>query len=334
MLLLEGEEKAGKTYAARKLSGSDKVNRTFVFDVGEVPSDEYAPLGRYEIVELGGTWADLEDQLAAARAEPSDGRPNVIELDTVTAMWAHLADWVNTRAKNSAKARKILEADPDAEIDAPMNLWNDAKDRWWRIINAQRAWPGITVLVARGKEVTDVQDGRPVMKNGRTQTVYKVEAEKGLPYAVTAQVRMTRTPRRAQLVGASGLHLNLEDGAPVDLPLENTLEHLIFDMLGAGVDRFVAAPNAGVVEGVDAREAKRRLLEVAAAKLGDGEEAKAACLAAWDEAGLAGARAVTADQYADAYAALEPRLGGSPIPATPEFDVDPPPLAADISDGY
>ena len=33
----------------------------------------------------------------------------------------------------------------DAEIDVSMNLWNDAKDRWYAIVNLLRGWPGIGV---------------------------------------------------------------------------------------------------------------------------------------------------------------------------------------------
>lgn len=191
LLLLEGEEKAGKSVAAYRLSASPKVGRTFVFDLGEGTADEYGELGPYEIVEHNGTFTDLLEQMRAACAEPMvDGCPNVVVLDDATALWDLLKDWAGTRARNSRNGRKRLAEDPDAEVDVSMNLWNDAKDRWYAVVNLLRSWPGIGVLIARGKEVAKVQGGQPVAG----ETEWKVDAEKGTAFAASAWVRMTRPP--------------------------------------------------------------------------------------------------------------------------------------------
>lgn len=53
LVLLEGEEKAGKSWALAELSASDKVGDTYWFDLGEGAADEYGaiPGARYP---LGG----------------------------------------------------------------------------------------------------------------------------------------------------------------------------------------------------------------------------------------------------------------------------------------
>lgn len=235
-LLVEGSEKAGKTYAALSLSADDRIGRSFLFDFGEGSGDEYAPLGDYEIVEHDGTYRDFLAQLVAACAVPTvDGKPNLIVIDSVTAMWEALKVWAENRAKSSRRGKQLLADDPDAEIDVPMNIWTDTNDRWGRMVNMLRGWPGIAVVIARGREVAKVgQGGQPVAG----QTEYRVEAQKSLPYAVSAQVRM-QAPHKATLVAARSLHVDIPArGLP--LPDETPLAHLVFDVLGAGKSWSVA----------------------------------------------------------------------------------------------
>jgi len=59
VILLEGPEKAGKTWAALLLSRSERVGQTYVLDLGEGSADEYGaiPGVRYEVLEHDGTYA-------------------------------------------------------------------------------------------------------------------------------------------------------------------------------------------------------------------------------------------------------------------------------------
>lgn len=317
-VLLEGEEKAGKSWQLRKLSASPRVGRTFIFDLGEVPSDEYAALGRYEIVEHNGTYHDVWGQVQAAMAEPSDpARPNVIGLDSGTALWEGLSAWVNRRARESKKGREVLAADPDAEVDTPMNLWNDAKDRWWQVFNALRAWPGIVVMTGRAGEVAKVVRGVPVPG----QTEYRVQVEKGTPFAVTAQVRCKRSPRTVQLVAAASLGVDMADGRPVDLPMENALEHLVFEVLGAGAN---FAPIKVVGEaGFTAAEAKHSLLATAARTESNHGRAMELAAKAWVHVGLEGRKdGITEHELAAATGALLRLLRGDDLETDDTGDDD------------
>lgn len=250
LILVEGEEKAGKTFAALRLSASPRIGRTFVLDLGEGTADEYAELGEYEILEHDGTWHQLWGQTQAAIAVPSDPeRPNLIVVDSDTEVWNLLKGWVDVRARNSKRGRQTLQRDPDAEIDAPTNLWNDAKDRWNALHNALRAWPGVAIVIAHGKEVTKFANGQPVAG----ETEWKVEAERTLPFAVTGWVRMRR-PHQATLIAARSLHVDVPANG-LRLPEENPLEHLVFEILGAGGSFQRSSAVAGVSDERRADEA-------------------------------------------------------------------------------
>lgn len=310
LILVEGEEKAGKSVAAYRLSASPKVGRTFVFDLGEGTADEYAELGPYEVVEHNGTFADLLEQMRAACAVPPvDGCPNVIVLDDATALWDLLKDWASDRARRSKAGQKRLREDPDAEIDVSMNLWNDAKDRWYAIVNLLRGWPGIGVLIARGKEVAKVENGAPVAN----QTEWKVEAEKSVAFACTAWVRMRR-PHTATLIAVRKLNFDVPaKGLP--LPGDNPLEHLVFDVLGAGGGFATNTRVLPALDGIARPAAKKRLLDLLKDGGLDAADARALAVDLWQSTGdpaeltpdawdfLEGlARAETADRMAAAIA--------------------------------
>ena len=255
LLLVEGEDHAGKSYASYSLSADPRVGRTFVIDLGEGSADEYAALGPYEVVEHNGTYADLLGQVEAAAAEPTpDSRPNIIVLDTGTDLWELLKRWAEQRARSSRANRRKLAEDPEAEVDIPMNIWNDVAERWYRVLNAMRRANTIGVIICRGKEVAKVQGGQPVAG----ETEYRVEAHKGTPYAVTAQVRFTR-PHVATLVSARSLTFDVPSGGLV-LPDDGALAHLIFDVLGAG-EHSVPANIVRSQLGLERGEAKRLLME-------------------------------------------------------------------------
>lgn len=230
IVLVEGAEKVGKTYAAFSLSASDKVGRTFVFDIGEGCADEYAALGPYEVVEHDGTFTDFLDQLEAATAEPSeDGKPNVIVIDSGTVLWEGLKDWAAKRARRSKANRKLLAQDPDAEINVSSTYWNDANDRWGRMLRILRGWPGISVVICRGKEVARMgADGNPIPG----QTDYKIEAQKAFGYNANVHVRIDG-PGKARLTAVRSLSVDVPP-AGLPLPADAPLEHALFDVIGTG----------------------------------------------------------------------------------------------------
>jgi hypothetical protein len=244
VILLEGGEGAGKSWAAAELSASDRVGRTFWLQVGtEVTADEYGaiPGVRYEIVEHDGSWRQIFGAVTDAKNEAEQERkrgakPTVLVIDTVGALWEMLADWAYNRAKGSKKNKAKLEEDPNAEIDVTTNFWNDATGRWRKLMTAALTFPGIVILLSRGRETVLMQNGQPVM--GKTD--YKVEGQKGLTFDVPVWIRMTRDmgPHTCRIMKLRSVHNPVEAPAPGAqqrnpgrmLPQFN-LERVIFDFL-------------------------------------------------------------------------------------------------------
>ncbi len=291
LLLVEGEEKAGKTYASLALSADERIGRTFAFDMGEGTIDEYASLGPYEVVDHNGTYTDLMAKVKAATLEPMvDGKPNLIVIDSATAVWDVIKDGLTARARRSRAGQKALREDPDAEVRIGQDLWNDGKSRWGRLVNTLIRWDGIAVLIAHGKEVTAMEDGRPV---AGAKPEWKVEAEKNLTKVVTGWVRMTR-PHTATAIGWRSLASEAPRNGLV-LPEDAPLAHLVFDVLGAGGEFGPSSTVTPTVEW-DARQAQRQLLDlVTDLKLPD---PKAVARSLWDAVVPAGATEMTDDLWA------------------------------------
>lgn len=234
-ILIEGEEKSGKSWAAAEFSASDKVGRTLWIDMGEGSGDEYGaiPGARYEIVEHDGSWVDLLGQIEAARevaqaALDAGEPPVVLVIDSITAVWDLLKDWAGQRARNSRSGRQKLAADPNAEIDIPMNLWNDANKRWRRFMTMLMTFPGIVVATAKGKEVAALDpNGRPIP--GAKE--YRVEGQKNLAFDATVWVRMSRE-HAPMVVAARSVHAGIRPGVDRPKPAPDfSLEWLVFEVL-------------------------------------------------------------------------------------------------------
>lgn len=71
LLLIEGEEGAGKTYSAAQFSSSDHIGQMYWIDLDEGSADEYAAIegANYLIIEHDGTYRDILEQVEAVHAE-------------------------------------------------------------------------------------------------------------------------------------------------------------------------------------------------------------------------------------------------------------------------
>lgn len=190
IMLIAGVEKSGKSYAAAEASASDLVKRTLWISIGEDEPDELGALegARFEIVEHDGTYRSILKALSEAAALP-DG-PHLIVVDSMTRLWDLLCDeaqaTANRRAK--AKAEKYNRAAPEGDVQITMDLWNTAKQRWQRCIDALRDHTGPSVLTARLDETTIVDpQGNPTKDKQ-----LKVKAEKSLPFDVGVIVQLPK----------------------------------------------------------------------------------------------------------------------------------------------
>ncbi|MEU5428523.1 AAA family ATPase [Streptomyces sp. NPDC020799] len=236
LVLLEGEEKGGKTFEAARFSGSPHVGTTYWLELGEDSADEYGAVegADYELIEHDGTYRDIMGQVEAVHAESKRAaaageKPVVLVIDSGSQFWRMLVNWTQDRARRSNTGQNTLKYDPDAEIKPGMNLWNDGAERWHRLMYFLRTMPGIVVLIARGKEVQALDGaGNPIPK---TKT-WRVEGHKSLAFDATVWVRMLRGDNSAYVVGARSLKLKVpREGKPLRVP-DFSLEKLIFQMMG------------------------------------------------------------------------------------------------------
>ncbi len=235
LILIEGEEKAGKTWACAEFTASPKVGRSFWIDLGEGAADEYGaiPGANYEVVEHDGSFSGLYQSVAeihalAGEALAAGEKPVVLIIDTMTSEWDLLKDWAADRAKSSKSNRRKLEADPNAEITISGNYWNDANSRHRRLMKLLKTFPGIVLMTSHGKSVAVIgPDGQPV--EGKKE--HKVEAQKTLGADATCWIRLFRT-QQAVIVGGRSVHLQFRPGEnPKPLARDWNLERVIFDVL-------------------------------------------------------------------------------------------------------
>ncbi|RBY83752.1 hypothetical protein DQ238_01375 [Geodermatophilus sp. TF02-6] len=239
-ILLEGEEKAGKSWALAQFSASDRIGALYWIDLNEGAGDEYGaiPGANYQLIEHDGSYAAV---LAAVQAVKSEARraadagepPVVLGIDTGSAIWDGLKDWASERAAKSARNRELLKRDPNAEVTISQNLWNDAGARWRKLQTELLTFPGIVVVTARGKEVTEVDaNGRPV----EGQKTWSVQTHREFPYAATVWMRLRRG-RRPLIVGARSVHIGIKPNTDPAKEVTDSaatgrlLEWLVFDAL-------------------------------------------------------------------------------------------------------
>ncbi|MEV0444965.1 AAA family ATPase [Streptomyces spectabilis] len=238
LLLIEGEEGAGKTYAAAEFSASDRIGQMYWVDLDEGSADEYAAIegADYEIVDHDGSYRDILEQVEAVHAEArrvaAAGEPPVVlVIDSGSALWRMLTNWTYERGRRTRKNRALLQEDPDAAYDIGRNLWNDALERWNRIIYLLRTLPGIAIVLARGKQVSATDDnGQPIQ--GRAE--WKVSAQKDLGFDSTCWVRMKRNVD-PQLIKVRSLRIRVDQRKPLALR-DFSIEDLVFNKLGCSVD--------------------------------------------------------------------------------------------------
>lgn len=287
LILLEGEEKSGKSYACAVLSASPRVGRTLWLDLNEGAADEYIKVkgARYEVIDHDGTWQSIIGQVADAKAEAERAKaagekPVALIIDTGTAEWDLLKSWADSRARLTEANKRKLAQDPNAEVQIPMNLWNDANARHRKLMTMLMTFPGIVVVTARGKDVAALDaKGSPIAGTKE----YKVEGNKTLAYDVSCWVRTFRD-KPAIVVGARSVHAGIRPGRdkPQALDPDWTLEGLIFDALKCDPDaarvRDMAELRPDVPEGWAFDVAM-----TAAAKAGSRD----ACVSLWRESAAA-----------------------------------------------
>lgn len=186
-------EKCGKSFLSAQASASEVVNRTFWFGFGEADPDEYGaiPGARFEIVEYDKSYNGLMAALREAIKEPrgEDGKPNLIILDKAGKVWEHLSDQANAAARRRAKKPEDRVGDVgEKEAVIHPDLWNQATNRWYDMIDLLKEHDGPVILTALLKDVV-VMDaaGRPTKER-----MWKIEAQKNFAADMGCVVEIPR----------------------------------------------------------------------------------------------------------------------------------------------
>lgn len=242
LILLEGSEKAGKSWSIAEFSRSERIGTLYWIDLNEGAAEEYGaiPGADYQVVELStGDYHEVLHAIElihkeAERARDAGEKPVALGIDSGTAIWNGLKDWASSRARDSSRGRSLLAKDPHAEVKISTTLWNDAGARWRKIQTLLATFPGPVVITARGKEVAVIgPDGNPI----EGQKTWSVDCHKDLPFTATVWVRMQRTAPPI-VIGARSVHAGIKPGADDPKPIEDAraegrlVEWLIFDALG------------------------------------------------------------------------------------------------------
>jgi len=235
LVLVEGDEKSGKTWACALFSRSEHISAMYWIDLSEGSGDEYGaiPGARYQIVEHDGSFNSLYAAAAelwryGAAVLAAGHKPICVVIDTMGGEWDLLKDWASSRARGSNSNKRKLAADPNAEIVVSTPYWNDANARHRKLMKLLKTFPGIVLMTAQGKEVAVMgQDGQPV--EGKKE--HKVEAQKALGSDASLWLRLYRD-RPGEIVGGRSVHLDFKPGSgPKPLADKWAMESLIFDVL-------------------------------------------------------------------------------------------------------
>jgi hypothetical protein len=237
-VMLEGTPKSGRSWKLAELTGSDRIGEAFWLQVGETSADEYGlvPGAAYEILEHDGTWSSMYGAVCAvweyARHAEAEGKPPVLlAVDSGSAIWGLLSDWVDFRNRRTEENKRRLAANPDAELKpAGRNLWNDADSRWDRLMTKFMTFHGVSVMIADGREVSATGPNGQPDPGGRKDWSVRVQGRTG--HRLTLWVRMT-ADEGAKVMAASSVIAPIRHGQdpPKQLEADWTLERLIFDVL-------------------------------------------------------------------------------------------------------
>jgi hypothetical protein len=153
----------------------------------------------------------------------------MLVIDTGAGEWKAVKALAHALTMASPSVRRKIQNNPAARGDKhtiPQNIWNDVIDLHYELVTLLQNFPGIVVVISRGKEVTAVDgDGNPIPG----ERAYRVEGHKEFAFDVSAWVRMSREGKPV-VIGSRSTRAPLKPGK--DRPREyKGLGWLVFDVL-------------------------------------------------------------------------------------------------------
>jgi hypothetical protein len=240
IVLVVGETDSGKSVESAKFTGSDKVGRSFWFQIGkdERTADWYGRVegANYDIVEHDGTWPSIMEAArdVAAEAEKEfkkTGKVPTITVDSMNGEWKMLSRFAEWKARNSKASRRILAQDPNADITVGSTCWNAATKRHDDFLDTLADSPAIIVLICRSNLVTEFdKSGQPLAG----QKTWSIQGQKNLlGYAdIGVQLHLTEDPELLKLKSVeNGIIPGKNSSRRLD-GAQFSLEWLVFERYG------------------------------------------------------------------------------------------------------
>jgi hypothetical protein len=210
LTLAAGGEGSGKSYLAALASASPLIERTYWIGYGEQDPDEYGliPGANFDIVQHDGTVNQVKTIVKEIASQPKADKPTLIVLDSGTKLW----DAISENAQIDANRRAARKGNNGGDATIGVDIWNHHKAHWRAIIDALRSHDGPVIITARYEEVAEIVKGKPT-----GDKVWKVKAEKGLPYDVDVVIHM---PERGKYIVSKARSVRLALAGKMDRPQE------------------------------------------------------------------------------------------------------------------
>lgn len=236
-IVVEGPEKSGKSFDVVTATTDPRISHCWWFEIGEKPCvSEYAgtiPGAKVAIVRHDGTiWSllSLVEQISVqARDLVDHGSAPMIVIDTAAGEWDAVRNLAHARTMASPSVLRKIAANPAAIGDShtiSSSTWNDVIDLHYELIRMLQGFPGIAVMITRGKLVTAFDDDGKAIAG---EKVYKVEGHKNLIYDASAHVRTFHTGKPLVMYARSAIAPRrpwIDDPRPYE-----GLPQLVFDAL-------------------------------------------------------------------------------------------------------
>lgn len=272
-VLLEGGEKAGKSYELALFSGCGEFSQTWWIEVGmEGTAEMYklVPGSQYRVVEHSGSIPEIMARLAivhqhAVWSNATGRKPVMVVVDSGGAIWKITQAWVDWRARQTDSARKLLRNNPNADIKAPINIRNEGTAMWMRFIAAVNDIPAVKVITSRGQEVTKFENGQPT-----TEKAWSVVGHREFGFEVDIWCRLARN-KPAEVVGIRAVVDGIRPGDDAFKP--ELIRRQDFSMRWLVFERYGLAPATAYVRPRNNTD-DARLADPAAVDQPDDDEAR------------------------------------------------------------
>lgn len=193
-IVLAGEGKHGKTFAALHAGTHDSIGNTYVVTFNQPRPDDYQHANpTFSIIEAERTITSLLAAIDLAVTQPAtSGKPNLVIVDSLGDVWSYLTERAQHKQRQRVEKRYGRPITIEDDVTVTADLWNDATELWNTVINRLRRHHGPVIATAPLQLVTIMDAAGNPTKDKQ----WKITGQKRLRQQVdvVAEFREPRTP--------------------------------------------------------------------------------------------------------------------------------------------